>query len=234
MKTVIFCGGRGTRLGEHGKSVPKALINIGDRPIIWHLIKYYSHYGFREFILCLGYLGNEIKDYIAASDLLGECRITCIDTGVDTNTGGRLFRVRKHLQDEQLFFVTYGDGLSDVDLGKLLDFHDSHGKASTVTTVHPHSTFGLMDVSENGSVSGFREKPRLQEWINGGFFVFNQAIFDELDDDCILEREPFESLAAKGEMMAFRHQGFWKCMDTFKDNLEFEQLWNNDPAWKVW
>lgn len=231
MKTVILCGGRGTRLGEHGVSVPKALIEIGSRPIIWHLMSLYSHYGINDFVPCLGYLGDEIRRYF--DENVTDFNMQFVNTGLDTNTGGRLFAVRDKL-DEETFCVTYGDGLADVNIAELVAFHRSHGKIATVTAVHPFSNFGIMDVSEDGAVAGFREKPVMQDWVNGGFFVFDQRIFEFLDDNCTLECEPFETLSRRGEMMAFQHEGFWKCMDTYKDSLEFEALWNGTPAWKVW
>jgi len=232
MKTLILCGGRGTRLGEHGKSVPKALIPIGGMPILWHLLTLYQCYGVNDFILCLGFLGEQIKGYFAGHR--AGWNVHFVDTGLDTNTGGRLKLAEPHLKDEDIFCVTYGDGLADLDISKLVEFHRSHGKIATVTAVHPYSNFGLMDLNEDGSVARFREKPLLKEWINGGFFVFDRRIFDYLDGDCTLEREPFEALSRDGEMMAYRHDGFWKCMDTFKDSLEFEELWNGDAPWKVW
>lgn len=232
MKVVILCGGRGTRLGEGGRSVPKALINIGEKPIIWHLMSIYAHYGIRDFVLCLGFLGNQIK----ANPLLNasDWNVTFVDTGLDTNTGGRLRQVADHVAGEDTFCVTYGDGLSNVNIGTLIDFHHKHGRAATITAVHPHSNFGIMNVADDGRITAFREKPILKEWINGGFFVFNKQIFDQLGENDILEREPFECLSDAGEMMAYKHEGFWKCMDTFKDNLEFEQLWLDGAPWKVW
>lgn len=232
MKAVILCGGRGTRLGESGRSVPKALINIGEKPIIWHLMSNYAHYGIRDFVLCLGFLGDEIR----VNPLLNstDWNVTFVDTGLDTNTGGRLRQVADYLMGEDTFCVTYGDGLSDVNINSLTDFHRGHGRAATVTAIHPHSNFGIMDVADDGRITAFREKPVLKEWINGGFFVFNQQIFDQLGENDVLEREPFERLSDTGEMMAYKHEGFWKCMDTFKDNLEFEQLWLDGGPWKVW
>jgi glucose-1-phosphate cytidylyltransferase len=232
MKTVILCGGRGTRLGEHGRSVPKALIKIGGKPIIWHLLSTYAHYGISDFVLCLGYLGDEIRNYFEGTD--SGWTMQFANTGLDTNTGGRLKKVQDSLDDNDVFCVTYGDGLADVDITRLTAFHRSHGKIATITAVHPYSSFGLIDLGEDYSVLRFREKPLLKEWINGGFFVFDRRIFEYLDEDSTLEREPFEELSRKGEMMAYRHDGFWKCMDTFKDSLEFEQLWNDGPPWKVW
>ena len=232
MKTVILCGGRGTRLGEHGRSVPKALIKIGGKPILWHLIQTYAHYGVDEFVLCLGFLGDEIRTYFQREPITQ--KIEFVDTGQDTNTGGRLRMVKEYVSGQADFCVTYGDGLADLNVNDLVGFHRSGGKIATVTAVHPYSNFGLMDIAEDDSVLRFREKPLLTEWINGGFFVFDQRIFDHLDNDPVLEREPFEALCEKGEMMAYRHDGFWKCMDTFKDSLEFEEIWNQGAPWKVW
>jgi glucose-1-phosphate cytidylyltransferase len=253
MKTVILCGGRGTRLGEHGAHVPKALIEIGGRPVLWHLMKGYAHYGLNDFVLCLGYLGESIKRYFLErawldgdftwahgdkhihQQRLEDWRITFADTGLDTNTGGRIHRIKRYLGEDETFCVTYGDGLADVKLDELLAFHHSHGKLATLTAVHPQSTFGLLKLNDNQAVTAFVEKPVMHEWINGGFFVFNRGIFDYLNDDCVLERAPFERLAQAGELIAYQHTGFWKCMDTYKDNLEFNQLWDADKAaWRVW
>ena len=256
MKTVILCGGRGTRLGAHGTTLPKALIEIGDKPVIWHLLKIYSHYGFDDFILCLGFLGNEIKRFFVEQNWLNtdftlekhsnlpllktvesleNWRVTFAETGLETNTGGRLKKIEKYLDGEEMFFVTYGDGLANVNLEKLVEFHKSHGRVATLTSVHPNSNFGLIKVDEDGLVTEFQEKPVMREWINGGFFVFNRRIFDYLDENSVLEREPLERLAREKELVAFPHAGFWKCVDTFKDNLEFNQLWTEGKAdWKVW
>lgn len=232
MKAVILCGGRGTRLGEHGRSVPKALVQIGGKPIIWHLMSIFAHYGVTEFVLCLGYLGDEIRAYFEQND--HDWTVDCVETGLDTNTGGRLKRVQPMLDGEKDFFVTYGDGLADVKIDRLLEFHREHCKTATMTAVHPFSNFGIVDINDEGYVVRFREKPLLKEWINGGYFVFDQRVFDVLGENSILEREPFESLANDGQMLAFQHDGFWKCMDTFKDNLEFEEIWQRSAPWKVW
>ena len=256
MKTVILCGGRGTRLGAHGATLPKALIEIGEKPVIWHLLKIYAHHGFDDFILCLGFLGNEIKRFfveqnwlnadftleknsnlqlLKSSDSLENWRVTFADTGLETNTGGRLKKIEKYLDGEEMFFVTYGDGLANVNLEKLVEFHKSHGRVATLTAVHPQSNFGIMKLDDDGLVTEFQEKPVMREWINGGFFVFNRRIFDYLDENSVLEREPLERLAREKELVAFPHAGFWKCVDTFKDNLEFNQLWSDGRAdWKVW
>ncbi len=258
MKTVILCGGRGTRLGEHGASIPKALIEIGGRPVLWHLLKIYSHHGLKDFIFCLGYLGDAIKRYFLEHHWLysdftlemgrtGEYRldkhdvqgeewsITFAETGLDTNTGGRVKRIEKYLGDDESFCVTYGDGLADVDLTALLEFHRRHGRMATLTAVHPRSNFGLLKMDADGAVTDFEEKPVMHELINGGFFVFNRRIFNYLDGNCVLEREPLQRLAAERQLIAYPHSGFWKCMDTYKDNMEFNQLWESGRAdWMVW
>ena len=230
MKTVILCGGRGTRLGEHGRSVPKALVRIGEEPIIWHLMEVYAHFGLNDFVICLGFLADEIRSYFANS--AQDLNVQLVDTGLDTNTGGRIKKVQMFLEDEETFCVTYGDGLADVDIEKLLAFHRSHGKIGTLTAVHPVSNFGLLDVCPDGHVQKFREKPVLKDWVNGGFFVFERAIFDYLDNNSILEGEPLMRLAEEGELMAYRHDGFWKCMDTYKDSLEFNELWKEGAPWR--
>ena len=256
MKTVILCGGRGTRLGEHGASVPKALIEIGEQPVIWHLLKIYSHYGFKDFVLCLGFLSDKIKRFFVERQWLNadftidansnqtlleinkafeNWRVTFAETGLETNTGGRLKKVQKYLAGEETFFVTYGDGLANVNLDELLRFHKSHGKIATLTAVHPRTNFGIIKLDEANLVTEFQEKPVMNEWINGGFFVFNREIFDYLDENCILEREPLERLAQEKQLAAFPHENFWKCVDTYKDNIEFNELWNEGKAdWKVW
>ena len=248
MKTIILCGGRGTRLNEMGVAVPKALVPVGDKPVIWHLMRVFAERGFDDFVLCLGYLRENIERYFSeiAVDKNGadktirvvsgglECTVKLVDTGLDTNTGGRIKRLEEELADEERFFVTYGDGLAAVDLQGLLDFHLEHGKAATLTAVHPVSNFGVLDLDENSAVRQFKEKPLLDNWINGGFFVFERKIFEYLEGDSVLEREPLSKLAEQGELMAYQHTGFWKCMDTYKDNIELNQLWRGGAPWKVW
>ncbi len=258
MKTIVLCGGRGTRLGEHGLSMPKALIEIGGRPVLWHLLKIYSHYGLNDFILCLGYLGDSIKRYFVDHQWLSsdftlrmsktgdyqlvkhethgeDWRITFADTGIETNTGGRIKRVEKYLSEEKTFCVTYGDGLADIDLTALINFHRIHGRIGTLTAVNPRSNFGYLKLNDEGAVTEFEEKPVLTDWINGGFFVFNREVFNSLTEDSVLERGPLEQLSETGQLMAYRHTGFWKCMDTYKDNVEFNQLWDaGEAGWKVW
>ena len=238
MKTVILCGGRGTRLDEHGMALPKGLFPIGEYPLIWHLCKIYAHYGINDFILCTGFLKERYFEYFGqdareAVNVEG-WNVKLVDTGPDTNTGGRIKMVEPFLQGESTFCATYGDGLSDVDLKEVIDFHRSHGKLATLTAVNPVSTFGLLDLDEQLGVRSFQEKPKLDQWINGGFFVFEVGVLDYLKENSILEKEPFEALARDGELMAYKHPGFWKCMDTFKDNRELNELWESTGPWKVW
>ena len=245
MKTVILCGGRGTRLNELGLAVPKALVPIGGKPVIWHLMRLYTSFGFDDFVLCLGYLQDKIRsffgmehsvaDEVVNVDLDGlRCRVQLVDTGLDTNTGGRLKSIERLCKEDERIFVTYGDGLSDVDLNNLLKFHVDHGKTATLTAVHPVSNFGILELRDDSSVSDFKEKPIVDSWINGGFFVFDRGIFDLIGEGTVLEQRPLASLAESGELMAYKHTGFWKCMDTHKDNVELNQLWRSHAPWKVW
>lgn len=231
MKAVILCGGRGTRLGKHGESVPKSLVEIGGRPILDHLMQRYSHYGINEFILCLGYLGDAIEQHFSAPPLHQNRHIIFADTGLETNTGGRLKKIEKFLIEDETFCLTYGDGLADIDIHELIQFHKQHGKIATVTVVNPQSNFGILELSEKNEVIRFQEKPVMKEWINGGFFVFNRSIFNYLTENCVLEREPLEQLAAERQLIAYKHIGFWKCMDTLKDNIEFNELWGSGRAY---
>jgi glucose-1-phosphate cytidylyltransferase len=237
MKVVILCGGRGTRLSAHDAAVPKALIEIGGRPLLWHLLKLYSHQGLNDFVLCLGYLGDDIRQYFESlpkSDC-EDWKIAFAETGLDTNTGGRIKMASDYLGNDELFCATYGDGLADIDLLKLIEFHRGHGRAATLTAVHPQTHFGFLKLDTSNAVTEFEEKPTLRDWINGGFFVFQRRALDYLEDDSILEREPFQRMAAERQLMAYSHTGFWKCMDTYKDNLEFNQLWSaGKPPWKIW
>jgi glucose-1-phosphate cytidylyltransferase len=258
LKVVILCGGQGTRLREETEYRPKPMVDIGGRPIVWHIMKSYAHFGHAHFILCLGYKGNVIKEYFLNyeamnSDItmtLGQLRaiayhdqhreqdftVTLADTGQDTMTGGRLNRVRKYIKDD-LFMVTYGDGLANVDIDRLLDFHHGHGKKATLTTVRPTSRYGVIGLDRRGGVEKFNEKPVLDSWINAGFFVFHRSVFDYLDggDECVLERKPLERLAADGQLMAYRHEGFFYAMDTYREYQYLNELWNSKEApWKVW
>ena len=256
MKVVLLAGGFGTRLAEETDIKPKPMVEIGGRPILWHIMKLYSHYGFNEFIVCLGYKGYVIKEYFAnyflhMADVTFDLsnngmtvhqkhaepwKVTLVDTGQNTKTGGRIKRVRDYVKNET-FMATYGDGLSDQNLRKLLEFHRAHGKLGTMTTVQPSGRFGVVDIQPDKHISAFVEKPRGDgAWINGGFFVFEPEIFDRIDgDDTILEKRPLEGLAADGELMAYEHDGFWKPMDTLREKHEFEDLWASTKApWKVW
>jgi len=236
MKTVILCGGRGTRLGESGASVPKALMEIGGSPILWHILKLYSHYDMIDFILCLGHLGEKIRQYFLEPQArANNWRVVLSDTGLDTNTGGRIHRIRQHLDDDGIFCVTYGDGVADIDLKALIQFHIDHGRTATLVAVRPRSNFGMLELDTDGTVVEFQEKPPMDHWVNGGFFVFNRNILDYLDDNVVLEREPLERLVRAGQLVAYRHAGFWKCLDTYKDYLELNQMYDSgQAAWKIW
>jgi glucose-1-phosphate cytidylyltransferase len=232
MKVVILCGGRGTRLSEHGSLVPKVLTPIGGEPIVVHLMRHYADYGVTDFVLCLGYLKEQIEEYFVDAEVkFPSWSVTLVDTGLDTPTGGRVKAVEQLVRGEGTFMITYGDGLADVDVSALLDDHRSHGRSATLTAVRPVSNFGLIDIDAQGHVTTFREKPVLKEWVNGGFFVVEPNIFELLAGDSVLESDALTELAARGELMAFRHEGFWKCMDTHKDRMEFEELFVSSPPW---
>jgi glucose-1-phosphate cytidylyltransferase len=221
---VILCGGRGTRLRERTESVPKALVEIGGRPILWHVIGIYAAQGFERFLLATGYLGEAVAEFVAGEAWPEGIAVECIDTGLDTPTGGRIARLADRLSGGT-FCATYADGVADVDLAALLDFHHRHGAAATMTVVRPHLQWGVAELGEGGRVEGFDEKPRSERWVNGGFFCFEPGVFDYLDEDGVLEREPLAQLAAAGELRAHRHEGFWDCMDTYKDAVTLNDLW---------
>lgn len=257
MKVVILCGGRGTRLREETEFRPKPLVDIGGRPILWHIMKLYAHYGVRDFILCLGYRGQMIKEYFLNYEAMNndfticlgrqntidyhdahpeqDFNVTLADTGNDTMTGGRIKRVAKYLNGDH-FMATYGDGVANLDVARLHEFHKSHGKLATITTMRPSSRFGVVEIGSNGIVSRFVEKPQLDGWASCGFFVFDRRIVDYLGgDDCILEQEPMERLAAEGQLAAYRHEGFYFAMDSYREYLELNELWDTGSApWKVW
>jgi len=257
VKVVILCGGLGTRLREETEFRPKPMVEIGGRPILWHIMKTFAHFGFREFVLCLGYRGNTIKDYFLNyeamnndfSICLGQTShihyhghhteqgfsVTLADTGLNSMTGERIHRIQKYVKDET-FLLTYGDGLANVNIADLVDFHKGHGKTATVTTVPPISRFGMVDLGGDDQVARFTEKPRTDGWMSAGFFVLNQEVFDYLDgDDCIFERRPLEQLAADGQLMAYRHEGFFYAMDTYREYQRLNELWRSgNPPWKVW
>jgi glucose-1-phosphate cytidylyltransferase len=256
MKVVILCGGAGARLREETEFRPKPLVEVGGKPILWHIMKIYSHYGFNDFILCLGYKGQMIKKYFLEYPYLendftvnlgspgkiqfhgkhqeDRWNITCVDTGLDTPTGGRIKAVEKYV-DSGPFFATYGDGVADIHLKDLIKFHQKQGKIATLTGVQPRSQFGMIETGGKDQIVGFREKPVVGECVNGGFFVFEQKIFNFLKKDSTLEGEPFSKLADKRELALYRHKGFWQCLDTFKDQEYLNNIWaKGRPAWRIW
>ncbi|MGA8746314.1 MAG: sugar phosphate nucleotidyltransferase [Solirubrobacterales bacterium] len=230
---VILCGGRGTRLRERTETVPKALVEIGGRPILWHVIGIYVAQGFERFRLATGYLGEAVEEFVAAEDWPGQVAVECIDTGLNTPTGGRIARLGEHLDGEP-FCATYADGVADVDLDELLRFHGGHGALATMTVVRPRLQWGVAELGPEDRVEGFVEKPRSERWINGGFFCFDPGVLDYLDEESVLEREPLMRLAADGHLRAHRHEGFWDCMDTYKDAVTLNDLWQSGAApWTV-
>jgi glucose-1-phosphate cytidylyltransferase len=256
LQTVILAGGLGTRLRQETEFKPKPMVEIADRPILWHLMMNLNAFGVNDYVICTGYKGNVIKDYFLnfysySSDIQISLNDTysmnsikknhnpdwniCIsDTGALTNTGGRLKQIQRYISDER-FLCVYGDGLADVNIDELLEFHLKHGRLATVTVARPLSRFGVADIAENGQVRSFLEKPQLEGWVNIGFFVFEKEFFNYLDDDCILEQGPLRKLALEGQLMAFKHEGFWQPMDTYREMLILNELWQNDSApWKNW
>lgn len=257
MKVVILAGGLGTRISEETQVKPKPMIVIGERPILWHIMKIYSHYGFHEFIICLGYKGNLIKEYFA-NYLLHESdvtldftkknnlryhhshpepwRITLVDTGSESMTGGRIKRIQKHVGNEP-FLLTYGDGVASMNIRDLVNFHRSHGKSATVTAVQPAGRFGSLSIGTDSQVEQFNEKLKGDGgWVNGGFFVLEPSVFDTIEgDSTVFEKGPLEQLARSGQLHAYKHTGFWYAMDTMRDKNHLEQLWNSGTApWKLW
>lgn len=257
MKVVILAGGLGTRISEESHLKPKPMIEVGDAPILWHIMKYYSSYGFNEFIICCGYKGYVIKEYFADyylhrsdvtfdfannnemiihNNIAEPWKVTVVDTGLHTMTGGRLKRIQKYVGD-QTFMMTYGDGVSDIDLDALLEFHRVHKKAATLTAIQPGGRFGVLDIDDNETVRQFSEKAKEDGgWINAGFMVLEPEVFDYIEgDDTFFEKEPLENLALDGKLAAYRHEGFWKCMDTMRDKGMLDELWNSGQApWKRW
>jgi glucose-1-phosphate cytidylyltransferase len=258
MKVVIFAGGLGTRISEETDARPKPMVEIGGKPILWHIMKIYSHFGFNDFIICLGYKGYVIKEYfmhyfLHNSDITIDIannkvethdsnteafKVTLVDTGLNTKTAGRLKQIQKYIGNED-FMLTYGDGVCDLNLKELVQFHKTHNKIATVTSIQLDARFGGMDVGTDGEVLSFREKAKDEsKWINGGFFVLKPEVFNYLKGDVnnmMWEDEPLESLANGNELIAYRHHGFWKCMDALRDKIELEDLWKHNQAkWKVW
>ena len=256
MKAVILAGGLGTRLSEETVSKPKPMVEIGGKPILWHIMKTYSHYGVNDFTICCGYKGYVIKEYFAnyflhQSDVtfnMGENKmtvhkkraepwtVTLVDTGDNSMTGGRLKRVASYLKGEESFCLTYGDGVANVDINRLINFHKSHGKQATLTSTYPPGRFGALNITDN-KINNFEEKPRGDgALINGGFFVLSPKVLERISgDDCIWEQEPLRNLASDGELMSFKHEGFWQPMDTLRDKAYLQGLWDKNQAlWKVW
>jgi glucose-1-phosphate cytidylyltransferase len=223
MRVAILCGGKGTRLSEETKIRPKPLVEVGGVPILQHIIESYGKFGFNEFILASGYLGEQIEGFVEQGNFKN--KVIVVNTGENTLTGGRLLRLKNQLLDDKVFMLTYGDGVCDVDIKKLFDFHKSHGKIATVTAVRPPARFGVMKL-DGDKVNYFHEKAQTDAgWINGGYFVFNSEIFNYLiDDDTVLEESPLQKLTAEGELMAFKHGGFWQCMDTLRDKEFLDEL----------
>ena len=253
MKVVILAGGFGTRLSEYTESIPKPMVSIGGKPILWHIMNIYARFGYKDFYIALGYKAEVIKEYflnyrtlnsdftvdlsngnlVAHQQDLVDWQVTLVDTGLDSMTGGRVKRLKDFIGDEP-FLLTYGDGVADIDIDALVRFHRSHGKMATVSAVHPGARFGELDI-QNHVVTSFKEKPQTsQGWINGGYFVLEPAFFDLIKgDDTILEKEPLEQIAQMGELMSYQHEGFWQCMDTKRDRDALEELWQSDQApWK--
>lgn len=257
MKVVILAGGFGTRISEQSHLIPKPMIEIGEKPILWHIMKYYSSFGFNDFIICCGYKQYVIKEFFAdyylhmcdiTFDFTQEnhfevhtnttepWKVTLIDTGLNTMTGGRLKRVANYIGDET-FFMTYGDGVSSVNINELLAFHRKHGRKATLTAIQPGGRFGTLDISDGGCIDSFKEKKQEDGgWINGGFMVLETSVLDYIGgDECVFEKLPLETLASEGNLMAYEHTGFWQCMDTMRDKELLEKLWIEDNApWKIW
>jgi len=231
---AILCGGRGTRLRERTETIPKALVEIGGKPILWHVIGIYAAQGFRDFLLATGYLGEAVESFVTAEDWPADIEVACVDTGLDTPTGGRIALLGDRLQGGE-FCATYADGVADVDLDALLAFHRVQSVLGTVTVVRPRLQWGVAEIGVDDRVEGFVEKPRSEHWINGGFFCFEPGALEYIGENSVLEREPLQRLAADGQLAAYRHEGFWDCMDTYKDAVELNDLWaGGAPPWTTW
>ncbi len=259
MKVVILCGGKGTRLREETEYRPKPMVNIGGRPILWHIMKTYAKYGFKDFVLCLGYKGDMIKEYFLNYETMNndftinlgdhnkiklynnhhehDWNVTLVNTGEEAMTGARVKRIENFI-DGDTFLLTYGDGVANINIADLVKYHQSHGKIGTMTGVHPSSRFGELNINDNNQITSFNEKPQTMDGlINGGYFVFNTQFFDYLrqEDDCVLEKEPLEKLVHGSQLMVYSHSGYWQCMDTFREFELLNTLWkSNNAPWRVW
>ena len=256
MKAVLLAGGLGTRMREETEFRPKPMVDVGGRPVLWHIMKVLGEQSIEEFVICTGYKSEYIKNYfvnygsvnqdftVHLGDHRGityhgdheeaDWKVTVADTGALTMTGGRIKRIQKYVGDER-FLCTYGDGIADIDLKALVEYHESHGKLATMTTVQPLSRFGVLDLADDGSVRQFKEKPQVEGWINIGYFIFEPGVFDYLDNDSVLEEEPLHRLAEDGQIAAYPHHGFWQPMDTYRETLLLNELWESDKApWKTW
>lgn len=255
MQVVILCGGQGTRLREETEYKPKPMVEIGGKPILWHIMKIYAHHGYKDFILCLGYRQSQIREYflnyhcmnsdftikLSAKDEIvchsnhrEDWTVTLVDTGELTKKGTRIKRIEPYISGHE-FMITYGDGVCDVDIGKLVSFHQRHGKIATFTGVHPISRFATVEMDPKGRITDWDEKKSLEGYINAGFFVINKMIFRYIDDDCELEDAPMKGLAQEGQLQMYRHDGFWQCMDTYRDAVLLNDLWSRGKApWQVW
>lgn len=256
MKAVLLAGGLGTRMREETEFRPKPMVEVGGRPVLWHIMKVLSQQSIHDFVICTGYKKEVIKDYflnygainqdftvslgqqnkITYHDSHAESgwTVTVADTGALTQTGGRINRIKKYVDGER-FLCTYGDGIADINIDALLRYHESHGKIATMTTIQPLSRFGVLELEDDGSVRRFKEKPQVEGWINIGYFIFEPGVFDYLDDDCVLEQEPLRNLANDGQIAAYPHTGFWQPMDTYRESQMLNELWDADKAeWKIW
>jgi glucose-1-phosphate cytidylyltransferase len=259
MKVVILCGGRGTRLNEETEFKPKPMVMVGDRPMLWHIMRLYSHYGYNDFVLCLGYKGNAIKNYFLNHDELvhdftlklgsgsktishhanktPHWNITFADTGLVCDTGSRVARIKKYIRDDENFFLTYGDGLADINIPKLLDYHQKQNKIVTVTSIRPPNPFGVLEIDDRNHITSFAEKHQSKDWTNGGFFVCNKKVFNYLDDkgQCIFEQGPVQKMAQEKQLVAYKHHDFWHCVDTLKHAEGLNSLYNKGTRpWMVW
>lgn len=233
IKTIILCGGMGTRLKEETEFKPKPMVEIGGRPILWHIMKIYAHYGFRDFILALGFKGDYIKDYLDKQKyLISDFTVIFSDTGLETPHGERVLKLKKYINDD-LFMVTYGDGVADININKLVEFHKSKGKIATITGVHPISRWGLVKIDDDDFITQFDQKPSLYDYVNGGFMVFNKKFFDFLKPGDMIE-DALARLIPQKEVALYRHESFWYGMDTYRDFLLLNKLWREEPKWKIW